>query len=324
MFTQIFRNRIHENRPLKYKIRGLESFIRKNIQQPEVDILKGLAELWNCQDAIELPPFCFDGKYYQLSIEFYQLMTHGRPYIHVDDRVSINAGQIEYATEYGDLAIIVDYWLEEILLNRRISILQTKKENAKDRVDIKLHQQYLMQFWPDVTFPPASAESTPLAFTFKDVHSDQFSFYHFILNKNLGQYASSVCSAAFVGEALGLTLPAIQGSLVEWCSKKRTDSHSKPPSMPLRMHLSPGAIYHHGKYYKWNLLAKPFTRFLLDAAYLYAGTEHKAVVNLALLRVPTILSLKVVGGREGKEFRDRYTDIYRFRKPKEGRQHSIS
>jgi hypothetical protein len=176
-----------------------------------------------------------------------------------------------------------------------------------------------MQFWPKVTFPSSSRQPTASTFTLEGAYPDEFSFYHFILNKSSSPYSSSVCSAALIGEDLGITLSSIQGLLVNWCGKKKANPNLKPPSMTLKMPLVPGAIYQHGLYYKWNLLAKPFTQFLLDAAYLYVGTQHKAALNLAFLRFPTILALKVVGGSEGREFRNRSTDIYRFRKEKDER-----
>jgi len=315
MFLQLFRNKIYENRKLKYQIRKLESFIGLNLSQPEPDIVKGLARLWNSQASIRLQPFQLGRTFYHLYVEFYQLVTHGPPYVTVNDKISIDSGDIEYKTEYGDLAFIVDYWLEEELLSRKISILQSKKEKSKDKVDIKLHQQYLMQFWPDVVIAPKSKNA--LSLKFPEANPDEFSFYHFILNHHKGSlYSSSVCSAPFVGSALNITLQGIRKPLVNWCKRKQTNPRLQPPSQPLSIPLLPGKIYQHGKYYKWNLLTKPFTRFILDAAYLFVGTAQRSVLNVAFAKVPNILAMKVVGGREGKEFRNRFTDIYEFRKEK--------
>jgi len=325
MFIQMFRNRIYENRRLKYRIKKLESFIRSELFQREEVIVKGLAKLWNAQETIDLQPFQFGGIYYQLCVEFHQLVTHGPPYIEVDDKISLDSDHIEYKTEYGDLAFIVDYWLEDELLSRKISILQTKKEKSKDKVDVKLHQQYLMQFWPEVTFPPKSKQAQSHTFSFPDIRPDEFSFYHFILNHSVNPfYSSSICSAPFVGSALGITPQSIQKSLLSWCKGKQTNPRLPPPSCTLSIPLLPGKIYQHGKYYEWNLLTKPFTRFILDAAYLYVGTEQRPVLDVAFARVPNILVMKVVGGREGKEFRDRFTDIYEFRKKKQRREWFIS
>lgn len=321
----MFRNRISENRRLKYRIKKLESFIRSSLFQREEIIVKGLAKLWNDQDTIDLQPFQFGGTYYELCVEFYQLVTHGPPYIEVNDKISLDSDHIEYKTEYGDLAFIVDYWLEDELLSRKISILQTKKEKSRDKIDIKLHQQYLMQFWPEVVFPPESKQIESHVFSFPDIRPDEFSFYHFILNHSVDPfYSSSICSAPFVGSALGITLQSIQKSLLSWCKGKQTNPRLPPPSRTLSIPLLPGNIYQHGKYYKWNLLTKPFTRFILDAAYLYVGTEQRSVLDVAFARVPNILAMKVVGGREGKEFRNRYTDIYESRRKKQRKEWFIS
>lgn len=315
MFLQLFRNKIYENRRLKYRIRKLESFIRSNLAKPEPDIVKGLAALWNAQGSIELQPFKFRGAYYELCVEFYQLVTHGPPYIIVSDAVSLDSDYIEYKTEYGDLAFIVDYWLEGELLSRKVSILQTKKEKSKDKVDIKLHQQYLMQFWPHVKITPRSKNQPPSKFSFPYINPDEFSFYHFILNHSADPlHSSSVCSAPFVGSALGITLENIQKALLSW------HNVGPPPSQTLSIPLLPGKIYRYGKYYRWNLLTKPFTRFILDAAYLYAGTEQRSVLDVAFARVPNILAMKVVGGRGDRQFRDSFSDIYEFRKEKQERE----
>ena len=315
MFLQLFRNKIYENRKLKYRIKNLESFIKLNLSRPEPDIVNGLARLWNSQGSIRLQPFRFGGTSYNLYVEFYQLVTHGPPYVTVKDKISIDSTHIEYKTEYGDLAFIVDYWLEDELLSRKISILQSKKEKRKDKVDIQLHQQYLMQFWPDVVVAPKSKNALPLKFP--GAHADEFSFYHFILDHHKASlHSSSICSAPFVGSFLNLTLQGIQKSLLNWCKRRQTNPRLQPPSRTSSMPLLPGKIYQHGKYYKWNLLTKPFERFLIDAAYLFVGTDQTPVLDVAFARVPTILAMKVVGGREGKEFRDRFTDIYEFRKEK--------
>lgn len=299
MIIQLFRNRIYESRSLKYRIKKLESFIRNNLPQKEQYIVKGLTSLWRSLKPIRLKPFRFRGKIYPLRIEFYQAFTHGYPYIKVKNKVSTGYGQIEYETEYGDLAFIVDYLFKGKLVSSKISILQSKKEKSKDKVDIPLHQHYLMEFWPDVEFTPKSKPNLPLKFNFPNVSPDEFSFYHFILNYGANLfYSSSVCSAPFVGLALGTTRQSIEKPLVSWCNRKRTNPHLKPPSRTLSMSLLPGSIYQHGKYYKWNLLTKPFTRFILDAAYLYVGTDHSSIFDLAIKRVPNILVMRVTGGEE--------------------------
>jgi len=281
--------------------------------------VKGLADLWNSQDDVYLGNFRFAGNKYELFVEFYQLMTHGPPYITVSDRVSTRSKEIEYKTEYGDLAFIVDYWLENRLLSRRISILQTKKEKSKDKAEIKLHQQYLMQFWPKVEISHSTKASFKLSFP--RVYPDEFSFYHFVLNKHKSSiYSSSICSAPFVGSALGMTRPRVEKSLASWCSRKKRKPRTPPPSRIISLPLLPGKIYSYGKYYEWNKLPKPFREFILDAAYLHVGTNQLEVLTVAFERVENIIAMKVVGGREGREFRNRFQDIYEFRKKENNSQ----
>jgi len=327
LFVQLFRNKIYENRRLKYRIKRLESFIASNLTLLEPVIVKRLADLWNKEKDIDLGHFHFGGTRYKLFVEFYQLVTHGAPYITVGDKVfffpSKDPEYVEYKTEYGDLVFIVDYWLEDVLLARRASILQTKKEKGKNKVDIKLHQQYLMQFWPPVEFTLKAKDVRPrkVRFCFPAATADIFSFYHFILNCQSGSpYSSSICSAHFVGEALKMSRWNVQRSIANWVKKKKVHPRANPPSRTLSIPLVPGGIYRHGKYYKWNLLVKPFAQFILDAAYLHVGTEQNEMLHLAFLKErlkeSVILAMKVVGGREGREFRHRLNDIYEYRRKK--------
>lgn len=325
MFVQLFRNKIYENRRFKYRIRKLESFIKANLALKEPDIVNGLADFWNKQGDINLGHFHLGGNKYKLFVEFYHLATHGPQYVSVNDKIYLflqDPEYIEYKTEYGDLALVVDYWLEDVLLARRISILQTKKEKSQDKVNIQLHQQYLMQFWPPIEFTLKGRKLAPQTFRscFFGNTPDVFSFYHFILNHHRkSPFSSSLCSAHLVGEALGITRWNLQKSLINWCKKKQTNPRVKPPSRTLSLPLDPGHIYQHGKSYKWNRLAKPFSQFILDAAYQYVGTEQADVLQLALLKARekgVILAMKVVGGREGREFRRRSNDIYENRREK--------
>jgi len=99
---------------------------------------------------------------------------------------------------------------------------------------------------------------------------------------------------------LGIQRPNIEKILLNWCNLRKANPKIQPPSQTLFMPLLPGGIYRYGKYYEWNLLAKPFTRFILDAGYLYVGTDNPSVFELALKRVPNVLIMRVVGGREGE------------------------
>lgn len=313
MFIQLFRNRIYESRKLKYRIRDLDEFVWQNRTRSEPSIVKRLAFLWGSRGPIELGSFEYSDNNYELFAEFYQLATHGQPYVKVRDRVFVNSKEIEYETEFGDLAFIVDYWLENQLLSRRISILQSKKEMAADKVKIELHQQYLMQFWPDLEFTQGTGLPAR-RFCFQGVRPDEFSFYHFILSEHGNPtYSSSVCSAPFIGPAIGTDRVAIEKSLMDWVDKRKTEPKTGPPSRILSLPLEPGRIYKHGKCYEWNLLPKPLTQFILDAAYLNVGTDYSEIMKIAFARIKNIIALKVVGGREGLELRNQHTDIYELR-----------
>lgn len=48
-------------------------------------------------------------------------------------------------------------------------------------------------------------------------------------------------------------------------------------------------------------MPRPLVRFLYDAAYLFVGTDHQDILDLTQARVETILSMKVVGGRERRQ-----------------------
>jgi len=312
MFIQLFRNRIYENRKLKYRIRDLDEFVWRNRTRSEPSIVRELAHFWNSQGPIELGSFTYAGDNYELFVEFYQLATHGQPYVKVSQKVFVGSKEIEYETEFGDLAFIVDYWLERRLLSRRISILQSKKEKNLDKVNIELHQQYLMQFWPDVEFTQGLGSRA--RYSFHGAKPDEFSFYHFILGKHKNPiYSSSICSAPFIGPAIGADRAAIEKSLIDWFDQRKGKPKLKPPSRTLSLPLEPGEIYRHGKYYEWNLLPKPLTQFVLDAAYLNVGTDHSEILNIALTRVKNIIALKVTGGRAGQELRNLHTDIYESR-----------
>lgn len=313
MFKQLFRNRIYESRKLKYRIRDLDEFVWRNRTRSEPSIVRGLARSWGSQGSIELGSFEYGGNSFELLAEFYQLATHGPPYVKVKDKVFVNSEEIEYETEFGDLAFIVDYWLENELLSRKISLLQSKKEMATDKVKIELHQQYLMQFWPDLEFTQGTTLPAQ-RFRFQGASPDEFSFYHFILSEHRNPtYSSGVCSVPFIGPAIGTDRATIEKSLRDWVDKRKTEPKTGPPSRILSLPLEPGRIYKHGESYEWNLLPKPLTQFILDAAYQNVGTDCSEIVKIAFARVENIIALKIAGGREGHKLRNQYKDIYESR-----------
>lgn len=304
MFTQIFRNRISQSTQLKNRIGRLDSVIRSNLNKKERIIVQKLTKEWNKGGRIYLKPFSLGGNSYNLWIDFCQWKTHGLS-VNVEDIVDPDSCRLEFKTEYGDIAIVVDYIFQSTYVNRKVSLLQTKKEKRQGQVDVKLHQLYLMQNWPCIEFP------TGIRYQFRGVYPDQFSFYHFILNYSANkQFCSSLCSSPFVGHLLGSSKAYLQKKLKTWLSKRKSSPKKlAPPSKPLYANLLPGAIYNASKSYNWQLVPKSFDRFLLDAAYLFVGTNHKDVLALTKARVSTILAMKVVGSRHQEENVDRHNDM---------------
>lgn len=305
MFIQIFRNRISQSSKLKKRISDIESVIRSNINQKERIIVKELTREWNKGGRLHLKPFTLSGYSCNLWIDFHQLPTHGYS-IRVKDLVDLDSDRLKYPTEYGDIAIIVDYFFEQSNISRKVSILQTKKEKRQGQADIKLHQLYLMQNWPCVEFPSGTK------YKFKGVYPDEFAFYHFVLNYSANaQFSSSVCSAPFVGQLIGANKTFLVNKLKTWKVNKKTKPNLQPPSKTLHYSFLPGSTYRASKTsasYRWQLIPKPFGRFLLDAAYLFVGTNHVDILALTKARVSTILAMKVVGGRGQREDEDRGAD----------------
>lgn len=307
VFIQMFRNRISESGSLRNRIKKLESVVRSNLPKREDIIIKDFVNEWNTGGTVKLEPFDFNGIRYYLRVEFNQWPTHGL-LVDIEDDVQLNSDRVKFRTEYGDVAVVVDYWLEHELLSRKISILQTKKEQAYNVVDIKLHQLYLMQYWPNVEFPSGTK------YEFSGVKSDEFAFYHFVLNySSSSDFCSSLCSAPFVGAALGVNSTYLRGKLRKWVNERKTNPHLAAPSQTLRMTLLPGSIFKTSNRYKWNLIPKPFSRFLLDAAFLYVGTPNKNVIALTQARIPNILVMKIVGSREKDEKANRFNYIHESR-----------
>lgn len=300
LFIQIFRNRILRSQKLKSKIQRIESVIRANYHRNEPDIVSEIVKEWNSDRIINLSSFVLNGINYDLWIEFRQIPTHGKPYVTVIGKIEIgNNDFVEYETEFGDIAIVVEYYLEKFPLSRKISVLQTKKETRPDQTKISLHQLYLMWFWPSVCFKSHN-------FRFKSVNPEEFSFCHFILDKsNHPMYPCSMCSSPFVGVKLGLTKPLLINHLKDWLLKRKINSKQPPPSSTLKG-LLPGAVenLNAGRRYSWSMIPKPFGRFLLEAAYLFVGTQDDEILELARLRVPNVLLLKVRAAREESRWLD--------------------
>jgi len=251
---------------------------------------------WNLNRIINLNPFSLNGTSYNLWLEFTQAVTHGKPYVSVEIELDENEymEQSGYETEFGDVAIIVEYYLESTLLSSRISLLQTKKETRPDQAAISLNQLYLMQFWPSVKFGGHN-------FKFNNVAPEDFSFYHFILCQSKPPFcSSSICSSPLVYAKLGLTKSTLVNQLKSWNLQRKTSGRkTHSPSLTLNK-LLPGAVdsLNIWKKHSWDMIPKPFSRFLQEAAYLFIGTQNEEIRRLTELRVPNILLLRVEASRE--------------------------
>jgi hypothetical protein len=312
MFIQAFRNKVYECRSLKYRIRKLDRIVASQLSESEPSIVKALSDGWSRAGPIDLGSFSVAGTDFHLWLDFRVRISHGAPFVKVAD-VSLSSGKIEYETEFGDLALIVNYILDGQLLQSKISVLQTKKEEKLNNVKIQLHQQYLMQFWPDILF---RGNPQPFQFHMSTLNPDEFAFYHFILNSHSNSsYSSSLCSAPFIGEVLRIDRKTIEKELMEWNLLRASNKTAPPPFTNLSsLSLEPGGIYRHGKSYEWNLIPKPLTQLLLDAAYLNVGTENRLIIKLAHERIGTILQLNVGGGKgRGMEYSRDVNDYDRKR-----------
>ena len=280
------------------KIRKIESVIETNYHRSEPDIVSEIVKEWNLNPNIGLQPFSLNGISYNLWLEFTQAFTHGKPYVSIDVELEENdwIEKIEYATEFGDLALIVEYYLEHTLLSSRLSLLQSKKEKKQDQAEILLHQLYLMQFWPSVRFDNQT-------FRFNNVAPEDFSFYHFILDKSRpSNYSSTICSSPLVYTKLSLTKSSLVLQLKNWNLQRKSGAKSKAPSLPFTGVMS-GAVDNVSVPWwvnNWSLVPKPFSRFLREAAFLFVGTSHEEIRKLAESRIPNlnILYLKVMASRE--------------------------
>jgi hypothetical protein len=296
MFIQIFRNRILRSRDLRVKIEGIESVIRANYHVNEPDIVSAIVNEWNNKPIIDLGQFQVNGNQYHLWLEFAHKMTHGK-LLTVDIKLDENEWMknIEYKTESGDLALIVEYYLEDTLLSSRLSLLQTKKEMRQDETKISLHQLYLMQFWPSVRFGGQT-------FNFVNVTPEDFSFYHFILsNSKPPNCSSTVCSSTLVYTKLGLTESLLINQLRKWNLKRKSGAKSKaPPALPFNGLLSGAVDGVNIRGNNWSKVPKPFGRFLREAAYLFVGSPRKEIRMLAESVVPNIdiLYLRARASRE--------------------------
>lgn len=277
---------------MRKKIRWINQVIRNNYSRKEPDIIAAIASVWNVYKIIRLTPFNINNVVYNLWIEFEHKVTHGK-LVNVDIKLDDEwLENIEYGTELGDLALIVEYYLEKALLNRRVSLLQTKKETQRDEAEITLHQLFLMQYWPNIRFNSKFIE-------FNNIYPEDFSFYHFILAASKPKSCSStVCSSTLVCEKIGTDKSKLIEELKNWRLQYKTVGlKPKPPACKITG-LSPGSIAMLARN-NWTMVPKPFGKFLMNAAYLFVGTSNDEIWKLIWL-IPrmNVLILKVRASRE--------------------------
>jgi len=297
LFIQIFRNRISRSQKFRRKIRRIESVTRASYSLKEPDIVSAMVKEWNNEPIIDLGQFKVNNVQYYLWLDFTHKMTHGKLLV-VDVKLDENEWieKIEYKTEFGDLALIVEYYLEDDLLSSRLSLLQTKKETQRDGTRITLHQLYLMQFWPSIRFSGQT-------FNFTNVMPGDFSFYHFILSTTKPLNCSStICSATLVYTRLGLTRSSLVNQLRSWSLKRKKGVKRRvsPPTLSFNG-LLPGVV--DGLNVRgngWSEVPKSFSRFLREAAYLFVGSPREEIRKLVESFVPNMnrLYLKVRASRE--------------------------
>jgi hypothetical protein len=295
MFTQIFRTKLSQDSQLRDKFDNIEKVVMSNIDQPEPSITKSITGEWKKKNHIYLGPFWLDRQVYYLWVEFRVLLTHSR-LIRIEDVAGPDLDTLWYQTECGDIGVLVEYLLDDRLVNRKLSIVQTKKEAEKDRFDIPLNQLFMMTNWPRILSKRLDS------YNFEGVNPDQFSFYHFVLNYSYNrQYTSSIVSAPMVSYLLHLNERDMANKLLNWLRGRRTDPSLKAPSERLYSDLTPGSIHSTRPGLGWDQVPKSFSRFLRDAAYLFVGTDNENLVTLMGELVSNVLVARVIGRRESEE-----------------------
>jgi hypothetical protein len=165
---------------------------RANQNLREDQILNHVTTLWNGFSPFHIATVSLGNNQYSINVTFDVHLTHQNQIL-VDDEI------LEpYNTEFGDFAFLVEYYLDYKLINRKISIIQTKIDNRNNTVNLPLHQLYLMTYWPNVKYQNVT-------YSLVYHHPDSFSFYHIILRYSQNQTPSSVFfSAPYISEYQGI------------------------------------------------------------------------------------------------------------------------
>lgn len=292
MITQILRNKLRNNFTFKKNLDLLDSRIKRllnpNLKNREGYIINQICSTWSNFPKINMSDTNIAGSIYNLWVEFNILKTH-QNYIWIDEN-----GLAPIKTEFGDLAFLVEYYFDNQLLNRKLSIIQSKIDQAPNSVSIPLHQLFLMTYWPNITY-------SKKYYSFSTIAPDNFSFYHILLRHSNNTLASStICSASYIAACLNLNRASMINQLNAWQNQKKRKLRTNSPSLNLQIPLSPP----HSNYRTWwTLTPKPFTRTIRECAYLWWGTDHFDIIRLAKDRIKNIIVLKI-GASKGSQGAD--------------------
>jgi hypothetical protein len=300
LITQLLRNRLSESNELHRNIASIENEVRRNLRRTEPEIIAQICNVWNGFDDVDLEPFTISGVNYSIWLEFQLVRTH-QNYIDISSE-EFTSNNKQYRTEFGDLAFLIDYYLDGVIISRKTSILQSKIDSNIDSVDIALHQLFLMRYWPNVTYSGNT-------YSFEGVYPDVFSFYHFILgNTHSPRIYSTVCSAEYVGLNTNLSRGELTRRLSDWLILRENNPRQAPPSIRVNMTLNPHNIPRR----IWKLTPKPFTRMIKELAYQFWGTSDRRILQLARDRISNFIRLKVVAGRNKSDLLEKRDDDFIF------------
>lgn len=290
MISQLFRNCIWYSRTFHNNLNYLEYLIRKNLHQKESFIIEEICQAWNRFKLVNLRPINISGINYDTWLEYQILKTHqNNIFIRSDDLTSEIK---DYETEFGDLAILVDYYVEGEIISRKISIMQSKIDIDINKIVIPLHQLFLMHYWPTVSYSGKQ-------FVFDDIYPDVFSFYHFILRYSHNNNTSSTtCSTPYVSYNLNLNKASFISILSGWLTQRKVNPKKGAPTRTLNMILNPVITSRQ----VWQSTSKPFTRMLKECAYQFWGTSDKRLLQLAKERIKNIIRLKVVAAKNQNDW----------------------
>jgi len=290
MITQLIRNGLMDTKQISINFSTIDSLIHNmshpNQNHSEEDIIKQVCNAWGSFPNIVGPILTIGNRQYPTLIEFNVYKTHKHTISVTDSALG------SYGTEYGDFAFLVKYYFDNRLVNRRLSVIQCKFDNVRNSVSLPIHQLYFMTYWPNVNYKNNSYKFGYLA-------PDQFSFYHiFLKNNHNPRTSSSFFSAPYISEHLGLNQQTLINQLKNWQQTRRTKPKAGAPSHVLNHPLVPPNSNYRTW---WALVPKPFTRFMIECAYLWWGTDDSEALRLAQDRIKNIIILKVGASKDRRD-----------------------